>query len=69
VFLNDVIIKHRQSGATAKMIQDDWDFLQLQCALHFNSQLSGIPADKVKSDEPSKLAWFVTYSDRGKMFP
>ena len=26
--------------------QDDWDFLQLQCALHFNSQLSGIPADK-----------------------
>ena len=46
VFLNDVIIKHRQSGATAKMIQDDWDYLQLQCALHFNSQLSGIPADK-----------------------
>ncbi len=46
VFLNDVIIKHRQNGATAKMIQDDWDFLQLQCALHFNSQLSGIPADK-----------------------
>ena len=28
------------------MIQDDWDYLQLQCALHFNSQLSGIPADK-----------------------
>ncbi|TRY75843.1 hypothetical protein TCAL_12658 [Tigriopus californicus] len=46
VFLNDVIMKHRQSGATTKMIQDDWDFLQLQCALHFNSQLSGIPADK-----------------------
>lgn len=46
VFLNDVILKHRSSGATAKMMQDDWDFLQLQCALHFNSQLSGIPADK-----------------------
>ncbi|XP_040568151.1 DNA-directed RNA polymerase III subunit RPC1 [Lepeophtheirus salmonis] len=46
VFLNDVIMKHRLSGATAKMIQDDWDFLQLQSALHFNSQLSGIPADK-----------------------
>ncbi len=46
VFLNDVIIRHRENGATAKMIQDDWDFLQLQCALHFNSQLSGIPADK-----------------------
>jgi len=46
VFLNDVIVKHRQSGATAKMLQDDWDYLQLQCALHINSQLSGIPADK-----------------------
>ena len=28
------------------MMQDAWDFLQLQCALHINSQLSGIPADK-----------------------
>jgi len=46
VFLNDVISKHKQSGATSKLIQDDWDFLQLQCALHYNSQLSGIPADK-----------------------
>ena len=46
VFLNDVIVKHKQTGATSKMIQDDWDFLQLQCALHINSQLSGIPADK-----------------------
>ena len=46
VFLNDVIVRHRENGATAKMIQDDWDFLQLQCALHINSQLSGIPADK-----------------------
>jgi len=46
IFLNDVIVKHRQSGATAKMLQDDWDYLQLQCALHINSQLSGIPADK-----------------------
>ena len=28
------------------MYKDDWDYLQLQCALHINSQLSGIPADK-----------------------
>ena len=46
VFLNDVIMKHSATGATVKMMQDDWDYLQLQCALHFNSQLSGIPADK-----------------------
>ncbi len=46
LFLNNVIMKHRSSGATAKMIQDDWDYLQLQCALTINSQLSGIPADR-----------------------
>jgi DNA-directed RNA polymerase III subunit RPC1 len=46
LFLNNVIMKHRASGATAKHIQDDWDYLQLQCALNINSQLSGIPADR-----------------------
>ncbi len=46
VFLNDIIIKHRQMGAPSKNMQDDWDYLQLQCALHFNSQLSGIPSDR-----------------------
>ena len=46
VFLNDVIVKHKQMGASSKTIQEDWDFLQLQCALHINSQVSGIPPDK-----------------------
>ncbi len=46
LFLNNVIAKHRASGASAKNMQDYWDFLQLQCALTINSQLSGIPADK-----------------------
>jgi DNA-directed RNA polymerase III subunit RPC1 len=50
VFLNDVIMKHRQIRANSKMIQDDWDFLQLQCALHINSQLSGIPAEKAPQE-------------------
>uniref|UniRef100_H3BGV0 DNA-directed RNA polymerase subunit n=1 Tax=Latimeria chalumnae TaxID=7897 RepID=H3BGV0_LATCH len=43
VFLNDVIKKHRMSGAKTQMIMEDWDFLQLQCALYINSELSGIP--------------------------
>ncbi|KAK2098398.1 DNA-directed RNA polymerase III subunit RPC1 [Saguinus oedipus] len=43
VFLNDVIKKHRISGAKTQMIMEDWDFLQLQCALYINSELSGIP--------------------------
>ncbi|XP_010189951.1 PREDICTED: DNA-directed RNA polymerase III subunit RPC1, partial [Mesitornis unicolor] len=43
IFLNDVIKKHRISGAKTQMIMEDWDFLQLQCALYINSELSGIP--------------------------
>ncbi|XP_072312069.1 DNA-directed RNA polymerase III subunit RPC1 isoform X2 [Eucyclogobius newberryi] len=43
IFLNDVIKKHRVTGAKTQMIMEDWDFLQLQCALYINSELSGIP--------------------------
>lgn len=43
VFINDVIMKHRQSGAKVQMINEDWDFLQLHCALYMNSETSGIP--------------------------
>jgi DNA-directed RNA polymerase III subunit RPC1 len=43
VFLNDVIVRHRQTGAKVQNIQEDWDFLQLQCALYINSEMSGIP--------------------------
>ncbi|XP_038060034.1 DNA-directed RNA polymerase III subunit RPC1-like isoform X2 [Patiria miniata] len=43
IFLNDVIRKHQQAGAKMSMIMEDWDFLQLQCALYINSETSGIP--------------------------
>ncbi|KAK2152800.1 hypothetical protein LSH36_317g01042 [Paralvinella palmiformis] len=43
IFLNDVIMKHRASGAKMPMIMEDWDFLQLQVALLYNSETSGIP--------------------------
>lgn len=53
VFLNDVIIKHRLSGAKSQMIMEDWDFLQLQCALYVNSELSGIPLN-MQPKKPSR---------------
>ncbi|XP_077989635.1 DNA-directed RNA polymerase III subunit RPC1-like [Glandiceps talaboti] len=43
IFLNDVIQRHKQTGAKMSMIMEDWDFLQLQCALYINSEQSGIP--------------------------
>ncbi|XP_012263608.2 DNA-directed RNA polymerase III subunit RPC1 [Athalia rosae] len=43
VFINDVIQKHRQSGAKVQMYNEDWEFLQLHCALYVNSEMSGIP--------------------------
>lgn len=43
VFINDVIRKHKLSGASTTMFQEGWDFLQLQTALYINSELSGVP--------------------------
>lgn len=56
VFLNDVIVKHRLMGAKVQMILEDWDFLQLQCALYIDSELSGIPLNM----QPKKAsrAWY-----------
>ncbi|XP_022912626.2 DNA-directed RNA polymerase III subunit RPC1 [Onthophagus taurus] len=43
IFINDVIKKHKLSGANVNIYQEGWDFLQLQTALYINSDLSGIP--------------------------
>ena len=43
VFLNQTILKHKAQNARISMIIEDWDFLQLNCALYINSELSGIP--------------------------
>ncbi|XP_062605530.1 DNA-directed RNA polymerase III subunit RPC1-like, partial [Saccostrea cucullata] len=43
MFLNDVIQKHKATGAKISMIMEDWDYLQLQVALLYNSETSGIP--------------------------
>ncbi|XP_063217430.1 DNA-directed RNA polymerase III subunit RPC1 [Bacillus rossius redtenbacheri] len=43
VLINDVIMERRQSGGKVQMINEDWDFLQLHCALYINSEMSGIP--------------------------
>lgn len=40
---NSYLVQHRMTGAKTQMIMEDWDFLQLQCALYINSELSGIP--------------------------
>lgn len=42
-FLNEVLTKHRESGAKVEMIAEDWDFIQTQCAQVINSEMSGMP--------------------------
>jgi len=46
-FLNEVIEKHQESGAKVEMIAEDWDFIQSQCALVVNSEVSGLPSIQV----------------------
>ncbi|EFN78064.1 DNA-directed RNA polymerase III subunit RPC1 [Harpegnathos saltator] len=43
IFINNVIQKHMQSGVKVQMYHEDWEFLQLHCALYINSEMSGIP--------------------------
>eukprot|EP00731_Ephydatia_muelleri_P022715 Em0015g298a len=53
IFLNDVIQKHRSQGAKVQMIMESWDFLQLQCALYINSEVSGVPLS-MASKKPTR---------------
>lgn len=42
---------HSMSFFFVSAIQEDWDFLQLQCALYINSEMSGIPLSMQVSGE------------------
>lgn len=62
IFINDVITKHRQAGAKVQMIKEDWDFLQLHCALYINSEMSGIPLNM----QPKKASHGLVQRLKGK---
>lgn len=62
IFLNGVIVGHRSSGAKVQMIMEDWDYLQLQCALYINSELSGIPLNM----QPKRLMRGLVQRLKGK---
>lgn len=62
VFINDVIMKHRLSGAKAQMLNEDWEFLQLHCALYINSETSGIPLNM----QPKKSSRGLVQRLKGK---
>ena len=60
IFLNDVIQRNRLNGVKVDKLVEQWDFLQLQCALYINSSLSGIPAHM----QPKK--WIRSFAQRLK---
>ena len=41
----------------ASILQESWDFLQLQCALYINSEVSGIPLSMAVSFYVSMSLW------------
>ncbi|WKY14160.1 hypothetical protein Q1695_000032 [Nippostrongylus brasiliensis] len=45
VLINDVLQKHKKDGAPVKTVTETWDHLQIQVALYFNSELSGLPPE------------------------
>lgn len=62
LLINDVIAKHMSSGGKIELIQEDWDFLQLHCALYFNSEVSGVPLNMA----PKKTSRGIVQRLKGK---
>lgn len=62
LLINDVISKHQNSGGKIELIQEDWDFLQLHCALYFNSEVSGVPLNMI----PKKSTRGIVQRLKGK---
>lgn len=62
LLINDVIAKHMSSGGKIELIQEDWDFLQLHCALYFNSEVSGVPLNMM----PKKATRGIVQRLKGK---
>lgn len=62
LLINDVIAKHMNSGGKIELIQEDWDFLQLHCALYFNSEVSGVPLNMM----PKKATRGIVQRLKGK---
>lgn len=44
IYTNIVIRDALQKGSPTNMIMEDWDFLQLQCAMYIHSELPGVPS-------------------------
>ncbi|VDN21111.1 unnamed protein product, partial [Cylicostephanus goldi] len=57
ILINDVLQRHKKDGAPMKTVTETWDHLQIQVALYFNSELSGLPPEmqpkKVISPDPN----------------
>lgn len=49
LLINEVIVKHMSTNGKIELIQEDWDYLQLHCALYFNSEISGVPLSMMVS--------------------
>lgn len=62
LLINDVISKHMNTGGKIELIQEDWEYLQLHCALYFNSEVSGVPLNMM----PKKATRGIVQRLKGK---
>ncbi|KIH55050.1 RNA polymerase Rpb1, domain 1 [Ancylostoma duodenale] len=62
ILINEVLRKHKVDGAPVKTVTEAWDHLQIQVALYFNSELSGLPMEL----QPKKPMRAFTQRLKGK---
>ncbi|RCN27659.1 hypothetical protein ANCCAN_26606, partial [Ancylostoma caninum] len=62
ILINEVLQRHKKDGAPVKTVTETWDHLQIQVALYFNSELSGLPPEL----QPKKAMRGFTQRLKGK---
>lgn len=60
--VNKILKEHKHKGFSMKMVSEDWDLLQISCALYINSELNGLPPES----QPKKFVRSFTQRLKGK---
>ena len=54
VHINNIIKQAIEKGALITVLMEDWDFLQLQCAMYINSELPGVQLAAPMQGKPTR---------------
>eukprot|EP00300_Choanocystis_sp_HF-7_P018645 c20097_g2_i2.p1 GENE.c20097_g2_i2~~c20097_g2_i2.p1 ORF type:complete len:1413 (-),score=323.94 c20097_g2_i2:41-4279(-) len=54
IHINNTLRTAMEKGASLAILMENWDFLQLQCALYINSEIAGLPLSMQLASKPGR---------------